>query len=1463
MPRFSKEVVSRYIRTECKRQLSFYLYPDTQEYQDERESQNIPPKQPPRPGVNISKEVGQEWEKRVYNDLLEIYNDEQVILKEKDNSKGYGEIELSSLDVNEVSSWNLILQPKYNIPEESSFERGFNISSYREKYDLDYTDLIPDIIQVLPPRKCNEKITPEGQKRFLEEKDYDKLQLRVIDIKNVAEPSSAYFAEVAYYMLTLAGWLKDNGLDEEFVVVEGAVWPGSHDGSTLRKEYEKAKENHIKPKIKILNKWLREDIEFITFSVFSTRLKNFLTKDLQEVLEKKWFDFPINISSKCSFCDYFGHEVRSDADERHCRLQAKESDHLSRIANISEGAIKLLIDHGIEHVKSLAKIDSSNSILDNHHSLKSDKTIIPERAKVLEKGEISVPDDIGHTAIMPKWSDLSICISVDFDISSGITVAFGLKGFWIEPWKKAQSEREKRSWPSSNFDGVNGTEVFMVHRKDKESERRTFMTFLRKIDDILHEAEELDRDTDVQVYIWDEIEMDHLQRLVGRYLPSIIADENIRNDIAWLFPSEESVDNPQHEGSFKTTSPVTIIKNVINNLIALPIPYYYSLLETARSYAENARYFNVDDLFEDKLNDQIPSERAHEIWSRSDHQERRWDKQFRIYQDTVARRIKALDEVREKLRSDLEDLLQSNSPKVRNLDFDRVSRASTYGQIWYAFANLNKKIEENEKFSYHAMPPHKREAKLVSARLEKRLTGEEKSEVLDNKFNLEDKSNRRVYIMKEDSKAVKLKEGDFLCCLSPDEEANRLHENFYYNFINEEAPALELVIRENYDGEIPGRVYGWTLSDVTRTTIKKIDREEGYIVVDIKTHYWKLFNINFVEQLEDEGFDFSNNVSLDPIHKDYFTDKLKDCLRLIGNPDIAKDRAQNIDIIEKLGFSGYRESRDNRDYVAPATDFLWDATNMDTELNIYSLGDEEIDAIKEKLKEDKLNLDRSQWMAWKNALKNRLQVIWGPPGTGKSRTLRSIIVGLLEVATSKEQPIRILISSATYNATDNVLLDVYENHLCDDFNDDLEVKRLRSPFRDKPENLEDKLDLEMDSSNPEVDVLYERLKRMNDFIIVGATPEQIYKFITKDHEENDLRDQQVEDGEVPELFDFLIIDEASQMEVAKSLLPFCSLSREASVILAGDPRQLPPIHQAELPVGIESMVGSIYNYMVDHYDANPIMLKNNYRSNKEIVNFIKRAGYGEKLNSYSPDLELNLITPIQKAKPANWPEELYWTPTWSEIMDPDRPTVCFVYEDGISSQWNDFEVDAIASSINVIYDKLTPKLKNDKLATENNNEVFKKDKFWKKGIGIVTPHNAQKSKIINKLQNLYGDDVSDLSIIRSAVDTVERFQGQERHVMLASFALGDPDMISQEEEFLMNLNRFNVMASRAKAKLVVFVSQEIVDYLASDLEVLKESRLIKIYAEEFSESEELKKLGYYNKDGELEIREGYLRYNEK
>jgi DNA replication ATP-dependent helicase Dna2 len=132
--------------------------------------------------------------------------------------------------------------------------------------------------------------------------------------------------------------------------------------------------------------------------------------------------------------------------------------------------------------------------------------------------------------------------------------------------------------------------------------------------------------------------------------------------------------------------------------------------------------------------------------------------------------------------------------------------------------------------------------------------------------------------------------------------------------------------------------------------------------------------------------------------------------------------------------------------------------------------------------------------------------------------------------------------------------------------------------------------------------------------------------------------------------------------------------------------------------------------------------------------------------------------------------------------------------------------------------------------------------FWCKGLGIVTPHRAQQSKIVQRLCEVFRNSVAP-QLIRSAVDTVERFQGQQRDVIIASYAVGDPDTIGDEVQFLHSLNRFNVLATRARAKLIVLVSQELVHYMAGDIAVLRDSRLLKSFCETFCDRRRPMQLG--------------------
>jgi DNA replication ATP-dependent helicase Dna2 len=89
-------------------------------------------------------------------------------------------------------------------------------------------------------------------------------------------------------------------------------------------------------------------------------------------------------------------------------------------------------------------------------------------------------------------------------------------------------------------------------------------------------------------------------------------------------------------------------------------------------------------------------------------------------------------------------------------------------------------------------------------------------------------------------------------------------------------------------------------------------------------------------------------------------------------------------------------------------------------------------------------------------------------------------------------------------------------------------------------------------------------------------------------------------------------------------------------------------------------------------------------------------------------------------------------------------------------------------------------------------------------IAVITPYRAQVAWIRRELEKdsqgiLSGDQ------IRSMVDTVDRFQGEERPMVIVSFATYGRTL----SDHLKNQRRLNVALTRAKHKLVLIGDRQI------------------------------------------------------
>jgi superfamily I DNA and/or RNA helicase len=102
------------------------------------------------------------------------------------------------------------------------------------------------------------------------------------------------------------------------------------------------------------------------------------------------------------------------------------------------------------------------------------------------------------------------------------------------------------------------------------------------------------------------------------------------------------------------------------------------------------------------------------------------------------------------------------------------------------------------------------------------------------------------------------------------------------------------------------------------------------------------------------------------------------------------------------------------------------------------------------------------------------------------------------------------------------------------------------------------------------------------------------------------------------------------------------------------------------------------------------------------------------------------------------------------------------------------------------------------------------------GLGVVVPHRAQKALLQKRLPEL-----------AASIDTVERFQGGERDLVVVSATVSDREFARAESGFLLEPRRLTVAVSRPRRKLVVVASRAVFDLIPQDLDAYERGSLWK------------------------------------
>ncbi|KAI0255414.1 P-loop containing nucleoside triphosphate hydrolase protein [Lactifluus subvellereus] len=455
-------------------------------------------------------------------------------------------------------------------------------------------------------------------------------------------------------------------------------------------------------------------------------------------------------------------------------------------------------------------------------------------------------------------------------------------------------------------------------------------------------------------------------------------------------------------------------------------------------------------------------------------------------------------------------------------------------------------------------------------------------------------------------------------------------------------------------------------------------------------------------------------------------------------------------------------------------------------------------------------LNATQIRAVAMMLGERISLIHGPPGTGKSKT---IIEAVRLLKADFEVPVPVLICTYTNMALDHVVeglvgrglkplrvgLDGKVRPALKDYT--LEAYLDRHPQRSELERLvreEARLQEKARLLEKNIDKARDHPVRLASLRAIMANVDRqvwvvkarLFKLrqamITDVLKQADVICTTCIGAASSELrsidFPVVFLDEASMATEPASLIPLMKGSQH--VVLIGDHKQLPPVIRSR-EAQLRGLTISLFERLTEEGVVPSIMLDMQYRMHPEISRFPSSEFYARSLKDGTVDTRGNVLSQLQ--------------PPVSEhlvvnALTGDRPSVVFLDHAGLEAKKD-------RSRINVTDAAIVCAVIEDLL---RQNEDLRGD-----DIGVISPYVAQIS-LLNYLLNVDPDHRERFrntlgpnrakELAQIEVKTVNGFEGRQKEVVLfstvrnnAAGALG----------FLADRRRLNVGLTRARRGLFV------------------------------------------------------------
>ncbi|KAF4539237.1 PhoH-like protein [Lasiodiplodia theobromae] len=397
---------------------------------------------------------------------------------------------------------------------------------------------------------------------------------------------------------------------------------------------------------------------------------------------------------------------------------------------------------------------------------------------------------------------------------------------------------------------------------------------------------------------------------------------------------------------------------------------------------------------------------------------------------------------------------------------------------------------------------------------------------------------------------------------------------------------------------------------------------------------------------------------------------------------------------------------------------------------------------------DDTSLNESQLAAVSAALSHPLCLLWGPPGTGKTRTIVAILIQLL----LSDHTGRVLVTAPTHNAVDNVLRKFIELHGID--------RTQTAPLRvstDVAKVSEDLRPYTCDAMmgkdiNEHFDARKKAAKRIKEARLIFTTCIGAGLGLLRG-----------------ESFDTVLVDEASQQTEPASLVPLTKGCKHA--VLVGDHVQL------RATVQMQSLVADFDVSLFESLYAAPdapglakVMIDVQYRMHKQICAFSSKEFYQGRLETAVRDD----ARPLPKSAFA-WPTTLQTT------GQPARMVLipCAAPEDiGQKSKSNRGQAllcREVCSQLLSFSPGSTPAASMT--------------------VAVLTPYSRQRELL---KQMLPKSDMLEIS-------SIDGYQGREADVVVFVTTRCN---VHGQLGFLSDMRRLNVTMTRAKAGVVIIGHKE-------------------------------------------------------